>query len=151
MQLKQKVIGINFLRIDAADLIAHLRSLPAEQQDEHMGSKRFKRHKNRDKTPGGFVASTAKATEFVTISADSVVLDNAAVREVARLENSVVMDNANVFECARLQNIIVGGNTTVSSDIHNNTVAFENGASTVLFNGNSFGIRNPQSDQLKLE
>jgi UDP-3-O-[3-hydroxymyristoyl] glucosamine N-acyltransferase len=142
---REKVTGSIFLRKDTLDVIPQLRLMSRGVKEARIGDRIFRRHRNRNGTLGGFVESTAKVTEFVTMSPTSLVLENASVREAARLDDSsVVAGNANVTECARLQyGVFIGGTAAVGSDIYNNTTVLEDGVSSVLFEKNSFGIRNP--------
>jgi len=146
LKVMEKTIGKIELIFEEIHLVSRLRVLPKDQESVIIGDKTFRRHKNKNKKVGGLVASTARVTEFATISHDSVVLDHAVVRDAARLDDAVVKGRADVNECARLmRGVVIGGNSIVSSDIYNNTwIRGDDGVNRIIFKGNSFGLLNPE-------
>jgi hypothetical protein len=117
----------------AVSSIDALRSLPAEVKEATFGERWFRRHVNKNGTLGGFVESTAKATEFVIISSGSLVLENAVVCNAARLDDATVSGDARVYECARLSDgIAINGKTEVFSDTSYCTIIRENGVCRVV-------------------
>ena len=111
-----------------------LRDLSTEVKDAKMGERQFSRHINKNGSLGGFVESTARATEFTIIGQRALVLESALVRDAARIEGDVtVIGNVKVSECANLSgNMVIGGFAEVASDVNYNTFIFEDGAARII-------------------